>query len=108
MGAPFLVFYSPDPLAGRDIEGDVALIGGLAEGGPVTVILLHDGVLAAREGARAPVVDRLRAAGATVHAERVSLALRGIPPERLHPSVVPTDLDAAVALLGTGARTFWI
>jgi len=108
MSAPFLVFYSPDPLASRDVDADVALITGLAEDSPVTVFLLHDGVLAAREGARADVVERLHAAGATVHADRLSLATRGVPDDRLRPGVTPLDLDAAVGILGRGARTFWL
>ena len=67
---------------------------------PVTLFLVQNGVLAARQGARAAQFTALVAnPGVTVLADTFALQERGMPPEALVPGVQASDLDILVDLL---------
>jgi hypothetical protein len=97
----------PDFDAGRERFG-AALAGALSrEGARVTTLLVQNGVLCARRGARAPGVDALLAAGVAVLADDFSLRERAIPVERLRHGIEPSSLGVVIDRLLDGWHVIW-
>jgi sulfur relay (sulfurtransferase) DsrF/TusC family protein len=106
----YLFLESHDPFASRDVEEGYRLIAALAaQQIPVTLFLVQNGVLAARQGARAAQFTALVAhPGVTVLADTFALQERGIPPEALVPGVQASDIDTLVDLLMVdGQKAIW-
>ena len=97
----YLFIESRDPFETRDVEEGYRLLAELAvQNTPVTLFLVQNGVLVARQGARAEQFAALVAnPRVTVLADTFALQERGIPTNALLPGVQATDLDALVDLL---------
>lgn len=77
------------------------------DGARVTLLLVQNGALAARRGARAPQLDALTAAGVPVLADEFALRERGIAHDRLRPGVEPAPLDIVIDRLLDGWQVIW-
>jgi len=75
------------------------------DGARVTLLLVQNGALAARRGARAPQLDALTAAGVPVLADEFALRERGIA--EVAPNIAPTGIDTLVGALASGAKALW-
>lgn len=104
--ANYLFIESRDPFDGETWCSELART--LAHGGAqVAVLLVGNGVLPARAGARAPALVQLRAAGVGVFADEFSLRERGIAADRLSPGVQAAPLDIVVDRLIDGSTVIW-
>ena len=106
----YLFVESRDPFASRDVEEGYRLVTELAaQHSPVTLFLVQNGVLAARQGARAAQFTALVAhPGVTVLADTFALQERGIPTSALLPGVQASDMDTLVDLLMVdGQKAIW-
>ena len=91
------------------MDEDYALAGSLAQNGDdVTVFLVQNGVLPARQGARAAGLSTLVESGARVTADAFSLRERAIPADKLHAKVVPAELDTVLDALEAGHKVMWL
>jgi sulfur relay (sulfurtransferase) DsrF/TusC family protein len=97
----YLFVESRDPFASRDVEEGYRLLAELAvQPIPVTLFLVQNGVLAARQGARASQFTALVAhPGVTVLADTFALQERGMAHEALVPGVQAANIDTLVDLL---------
>ena len=71
------------------------------------VLLVQNGVLPARAGARAPQLAHLAAAGVAVLADDFSLRERGIAADRLGAGVQAVPLDIVIDRLIDGWQVVW-
>ena len=76
-------------------------------GAGVVLLLVQNGALAARHGARAPQLDALAAAGVRLFADEFSLRERGIARDRLRPGVEPAPIDIVIDRLLDGWHVIW-
>jgi sulfur relay (sulfurtransferase) complex TusBCD TusD component (DsrE family) len=97
----YLFIESRDPFETRDVEEGYRLIEELAaKNTPVTLFLVQNGVLVARQGARAEQFAALAAnPRVTVMADAFALQERGIPTTALLPGVQAVNIDTLVDLL---------
>ena len=108
--ASYLYIESRDPFESRDVEEGYRLAAELAaKGTPVTLFLVQNGVLAARQGARAGQFAELATSpDVTVMADTFALQERGIAPDALTPGVQTADIDTLVdLLLVDGQKAIW-
>lgn len=106
--AKYLLIESRDPFESNDASHFYRLAAGLAKNRhEVTFFLVQNGVLPARAGAEASVLDELRSSGVQILADEFSLAERGIRAERLAPHIAATSLDAIIERLADGHTTLW-
>jgi len=104
----YMLISSRDPFAHRDAEAFYDLAASLAEAdNKVTLFLVQNGVLPARQSAFSARLTALSEAGITVCADGFSLRERGIATDKLTSGVVIKDLDTVVDHLETGAKTLW-
>ncbi len=106
----YLFIESRDPFESRDVEESYRLIAELAaKNTPVTLFLVQNGVLVARQGARAEQFTALAASpGVTVLADTFALQERGIPTDALAPGVQASNIDTLVDLLmADGQKAIW-
>jgi len=106
----YLFIESRDPFETRDVEEGYSLLAALAaKNTPVTLFLVQNGVLVARQGARAEQFAALAAnPRVTVLADTFALQERGIPTTALMSGVQPADLDTLVDLLmADGQKAIW-
>ena len=106
----YLFIESRDPFETRDVEEGYRLLAELAaQNTPVTLFLVQNGVLVARQGAHAEQFAALAAnPGVQVLADTFALQERGIPTNALLPGVQATDIDALVDLLMVdGQKAIW-
>ena len=103
----YVFIESRDPFESRDTQFlEETAIAVKERGHDVTVFLLQNGVLAARESVKQ--LSRLAAAGVTLLADDLSLRERGITVEELAPSVRETGIDALVdALVQENTKALW-
>ena len=92
-------------------SGDVAYFYGLARelagaGNDVTLFLVQNGVMPARQGAQDGGLKEL-AGKVKVQADGFSLRERAIPKDALVSGVAVSDVDAVVDLLAQGAKAIW-
>lgn len=73
----------------------------------VSVLLIQNGVLPARLGARSPQLANMAAAGVTLLADEFSLRERGIPTDRLAAGVRATSLAVVIDRLADGWTVIW-
>jgi sulfur relay (sulfurtransferase) complex TusBCD TusD component (DsrE family) len=97
----YLFIESRDPFETRDVEEGYRLIEELAaKNTPVTLFLVQNGVLVARQGARAEQFAALVTnPRVTVMADAFALQERGIPTTALMPGVQAANIDTLVDLL---------
>lgn len=103
----YVFIESRDPFESRDTQfvEDTA-IAVKERGHDVTVFLVQNGVLAARESVRS--LGRLAKAGVTLLADGLSLRERGIKTDDLAPGVHESGIDALVdALVQENTKALW-
>lgn len=105
--ANYLLIESRD-----SFEGVAGFCAGLARtlagnGDHVTVLLVQNGVLTARAGARTTSVAEWAAAGVAVRADAFSLRERGIAIDALAPAVRPAELDLVIDCMVDGWKVMW-
>jgi len=103
----YFFIESRDPFDSRDTQFvEETAIAIKERGHDVTVFLVQNGVLAARE--RAGRLGRLAEAGVTLLADDVSLRERGIRLEELAPGVREAAIDQLVdAITREGTKALW-
>jgi predicted peroxiredoxin len=85
-----------------------ALASGRArEGNEVTLFLVENGVLAAREKARPTGLAEAQSAGVAIRADEFALRERAISSDRLAPGITAAPLGELVEALASGSRTMW-
>jgi predicted peroxiredoxin len=106
--AEYLFLESRSPAESGEIARSCALAAALAaRGEQVTIFLVQNGVLAAREGAGAADLQAAARAGVRLLADDFSLRERGIPADRLRAGVAPAPLETVVDRLASGAKSLW-
>lgn len=104
----YLFIQSQDPFieARTSVQFDVATQ--LAKAGkPVSVLLVQNGVTAARKGARTPQFDALTDAGIKIYADNFALQQREIATGDLKPSVSAADVGMVVDAMLAGDKVIW-
>jgi len=98
--ANYVFIESRDPFESRDTQFVVETASDLKErGNDVTVFLVQNGVLAARQNARGSHLPRLAEAGVRLLADDFSLRERGIQATELSSGIQESNIDALVDLL---------
>jgi predicted peroxiredoxin len=106
--AKYLLIESRDPFESNDVSYFYNLATGLAKGGnEVTLFLVQNGVLAARQSARSDALRTVAEAGVHVLADDFSLRERGIAASRLASGVKPAPLDTVIDQLAEGCKALW-
>jgi len=104
--AQYLLIESRDPFESKDVGYYYDLSKGLAEGGnEVTLLLVQNGVLAARPSTCSPALSALARSGVKVLADDFSLKERGI--SKLAEGVTASPIDVVVDHLAAGHKTLW-
>lgn len=104
--ANYLLIESRDHFAGEGFCG--ALARTLArDGAQVAVLLVQNGVLAARAGAQDGSLADMAAAGVALYADEFSLRERGISAGALSAGVRPAPLDIVIDRMADGWRVVW-
>jgi predicted peroxiredoxin len=104
----YLLIESRDPFDSndtgfcRDLARQLA-----AANNEVTLFLIQNGVLPARQGARSGDLGSLAGAGVRVLADAFSLKERGIDEKRLAAGVAAAPLDVVLDALAEGGRVIW-
>ena len=106
--AKYLLVESRDPFESSDVSFVYDLAAGLVrEGDAVTLFLVQNGTLAARNNPRSRALSALAEAGVQVLADDFSLRERGIAAARLAPGVTPAPLDVVIDQLAEGRKALW-
>jgi predicted peroxiredoxin len=104
----YMLIESRDPFDSNDVAFAYELAIGLAKAGnEVTLMLVQNGVLPARRGAKADGLAAVLKAGVKVLADDFSLAERGIEPSRLVAGISSTQLDVVIDHMAAGHKTLW-
>jgi intracellular sulfur oxidation DsrE/DsrF family protein len=102
----YLLIESRDPFESNDVPYYYELSKGLAEAGnQVTLLLVQNGVLAARPSAHSAALSALSQSGVKVLADEFSLRERGI--SKLADGVTASPIDIVVDNLEAGHKTIW-
>ncbi len=106
--ADYLLIESRDPFESNDVSRLYALAGNLAKNGSkVTLFLVQNGVLSARENAQSAALSAVAGNGVEVLADEFSLRERGISPDGLVSGVSAAPLDVVVDQLADGRKVIW-
>jgi intracellular sulfur oxidation DsrE/DsrF family protein len=73
----------------------------------VTLMLVNNGVFAARRGVRGAPLAELAAAGVTMLADEFALRERGIDPRSMSAGVAPSSLEIVIDRLAAGWQVIW-
>jgi predicted peroxiredoxin len=104
----YLLIGSRDPFESHDVARLYALAGNLAgAGGKVTLFLVQNGVLAARDCARSDALSEVAGNGVEVLADEFSLRERGISPDTLVSGVAAAPLDVVIDRMAEGRKAIW-
>jgi hypothetical protein len=104
--AGYLLIESRDPFESNDVGYYYELARGLAEAKhDVTLLLVQNGVLAARPAAQATGLRALVQAGVEVLADDFALAERGIT--KLADGIHSAPIDVVADRLEAGHKTLW-
>lgn len=103
----YVFIESRDPFESRDTRfTEETAVSVKERGHEVTVFLVQNGVLAARNSAGR--LDRLAEAGVTVLADDLSLRERGIKTDELAPGIREAGIEALVdALVQENTKALW-
>lgn len=106
--ADYLLIGSRDPFESNDVTRLYALAKNLVKNGSkVTLFLVQNGVLSARESAQSAALSVVAGNGVAVLADEFSLRERGISPDRLVSGVSAAPLDLIVDHLAGGCKAIW-
>ena len=106
--AEYLLIESRDPFDSKDVDNYYDLAIQLVEdGNKVTLFLLQNGVLPARQSDESMLLGRVADAGVEVLADDFSLRERGITDNQLTQGVQPAPLDTVIDQLAAGRKTHW-
>ena len=104
----YCLIESRDPFESDDVSFTYNLAAQLAaDGNPVTIFLVQNGVLPARNAARSGLANVSRVSGITVLADDFSLRERGISQNELLAGVTPSAIGAVIDCLERRATTIW-
>jgi predicted peroxiredoxin len=105
----YLLIESRDTLESSEVASFYELAAALAaQGGPVTLFLVQNGVFSARRGARTgAALEAVTRAGVEVLADDFSLRERGIAGDRLTARVTAAPLDVVIDRLVEGRKALW-
>ncbi len=104
--AKYLIIESRDPFESNDVDNTWQLATGLVkEGNQVTLFLVQNGVLPARQCKHSERLGAVAKAGVAVLADAFSLKERGI--HQVIAGVRAAPLDVVVDELAAGAKTIW-
>ncbi len=104
----YLLIESRDPFDSGDVQNFYDLAAGLAkEGHEVTLFLVQNGVLPARQSARSDALAGLAGDGVEVVADEFSLQERGISSNRLVSGIKAGPLEVVVDRLAGGCKALW-
>jgi DsrH like protein len=104
--AHYLLIESRDPFESNDVTHYFELSKGLVDAGNVvTLLLVQNGVLAARPSAHSATLSALAKGGVRVLADDFSLKERGI--SKLADGVTAAAIDIVVDHLEAGNKTLW-
>ncbi len=78
-----------------------------ASGNSVSILLVQNGVMAARLGACSEQFDSLSSQDITILADTFSLRQREINASQLKPSIVPAEIGVVVDALLSGDKVIW-
>jgi sulfur transfer complex TusBCD TusB component (DsrH family) len=102
----YLLIESRDPFESNDVSYYYELTKGLVDAGnEVTLLLVQNGVLAARPSAQSAALSALGRHGVKILADDFSLRERGI--SQLAEGVVAAPIDVVVDHLEAGHKTLW-
>ena len=106
--AKYTLIASRDPFESREAEHLSDLAGDLKKAGnEVTLFLVQNGVLGARQSNASRAYSKLAKEGVTVLADAFSLRERGIGKDRLADGVKASELDVVVDHLAEGHKVVW-
>ena len=106
--ANYMLIESRDPFDSNDAAFAYGLAADLARAGhEVTLLLVQNGVLPARRGAKAEGLAAVMKAGVKVLADDFSLGERGIDRARLVAGIEPSPIDVVIDHLAAGHKTLW-
>ena len=104
----YLLIASRDPFDSNDVANLYGLATDLIRTGhEVTMFLVQNGVLPARQSAKTAALTRLAQTGVELLADDFSLRERGIAANRLTPDVKAVSLDVVVDHLAAGRKVLW-
>jgi predicted peroxiredoxin len=104
----YLLIESRDPFDSNDTRFCCDLAQQLvAAKNEVTLFLVQNGVLPARQGARSGDLSKAAGVGVKVLADSFSLKERGIDESRLVSGVAAAPLDVVLDALAEGAKVIW-
>ena len=106
--AKYLLIESRDTFESKDVSRYYDLAKGLKQdGNDVTLFLVQNGVLSAREASQANGLADVANAGVQVLADDFSLRERGIGSGRLVAGVTPAPLDTVIDAMADGSKMLW-
>ena len=106
--ADYLLIGSRNPFESNDVTRIYAFAENLVKNGSkVTLFLIQNGVLSARESAQSAALSAVASNGVEVLADEFSLRERGISPDRLVSGVSASPLDVVVDQLADGRKAIW-
>ncbi|HZS03726.1 MAG TPA: DsrE family protein [Blastocatellia bacterium] len=107
--ARYVIIESRDPFESRDTQFVAETATALQKRGhEVTVFLVQNGVLAAREQARGSHLPQLARAGVRLLADDFSLRERGIAAAETGPGIEESNIDVLTDLLvQQGTKAIW-
>lgn len=104
----YLIIESRDPSESPDVKFSTELAAGLVrQGKRVTILLLQNGVLPARKGARAEALEAAADAGVELLADSFSLRERGIATDQLRERISSSPLEVVIDSLASGSNVIW-
>ena len=106
--AKYLFIESRDPFESNIVARQYELAADLVtEGNRVTLFLVQNGVLPARQSTRSSLLTKTARAGVEVLADDFSLRERGIPASRLAEGVKAAPLSVVIDQLADGRKAIW-
>ncbi len=106
--ADYLLIGSRDPFDSNEPARLYALAENLVKNGDkVTLFLVQNGVMSARESAQSAALSAVAGNGVEVLADEFSLQERGISADALVAGVTAAPLDVVVDMLADGRKAMW-